>query len=263
MSKHLDTGSLPDAADIEKMQLFASVEQQIELFSSFEAAEKVVRKYIRKAVTAHNKPLKPLKNSTPKPPRNNKKSIVNSTGDDLVSELVRMASSNSPNIEPVNPTNPPNSPNPNPNPNPNPTETTPKKVSKSKSKVVKNVISNPTAAEPTPANNPDKAAIKAALKAAKDAEKAALKAAEKALKDAEKAAAKLNKNKKIVPSTTTTPELQTENETDNPTETELDVEEFYFDGKHYLIDSHANLYDPDSSDIIGKFDHHTNLISLL
>lgn len=265
----------PDSTFDDNFKLFASVQEQIDFFQSFENAEKDVRKSMRKAITAHNKPVK-AKTSKP---RTSKKTIVNSNGDDLVAELVRMAS----DTNPTNPTNPSNPSTDVPVSNTN-TNTKPKSKPKPKTKPTTDLPSNDTTPVPAPTDKPTKAAEKAALKAAKDAEKVALKAAkdaekaalkaakdaEKALKNVEKTAAKVTKKTKTkdtpapaptTPAPPSTPILHSEDDSD--TAAELDVEEFSFDGKDFLIDASNFLYDPNTSDKVAIYNPTTNSIKYL
>lgn len=112
-------------------------------------------------------------------------------------------------------------------------------------------------------------AEKEAAKAAEKAEKEAAKAAEKAEKEAAKAAkpAKATNNKKKVDAPLPIPVLArsepanlADDKEEEEEEEELECEVLKLNGTEYLIDSSNTVYDRNTQDIIGNYDHSTKTI---
>jgi hypothetical protein len=235
------------AAVADECKFNNTVELQTAFYAEFEAAEKD----LRKEYTKLNKPDKVKK------PRASKKNTIQPTPrEDLMTELVRLASSEDLPTTLLD-TNLDNS-----------TQVKQKKTRAKKDNPVKNDDSHATSHETShklskKTDKPDKAE-KEALALAKKAQKEAAALAKKSEKEAAALAKKLEKDsKKLIKDTkqmvkpTETPHSNhsdnpDKDDDDNDNDDSIDAELFNIDGVDFALDTNSNkLYDPNTSILLG------------
>ena len=288
--ERLVAGGLMNAESVNESRkilgMWSSVDEQIALYDGFTAELKTNTKEMKLTIRQFHKPPKAAKKaktaaSEGEKKRGRKKKEVTEEQDPILAlndRLVAAAQSDEPIVAVPEYVRAPKEPEPEPEPETPAAEPTAKadekadKDAKESAKAAEKATKEAAKAEEKLAKAEAKEAAKAAEKDAKEAAKEAAKDAAKAEKDAKEAAkaeeklakaeAKAAKPAKAAKTVLPIPLLVH----NSPVmlaaddDDELECEVFKHDGVEYLIDSDNNLYDRNTSDIIGKYDSANNTI---
>ena len=267
--ERLVAGGLMNAESVNESRkilgMWSSVDEQIALYDGFTAELKTNTKEMKLTIRQFHKPPKAAKKaktaaSEGEKKRGRKKKEVTEEQDPIIAlndRLVAAAQSDEPIVAVPEYVRAPKEPEPEPEPETPAAEPTAKadekadKDAKESAKAAEKATKEAAKAEEKLAKAEAKEAAKAAEKDAKEAAKA-----EKELAKAEAKAAKPAKAAKTVLPIPllvhNSPVMLAADDDDD--DDELECEVFKHDGVEYLIDSDNNLYDRNTSDIIGKYD---------
>jgi hypothetical protein len=247
----------------QQFKLFSSLEEQSEFFQTYLDEASASNKIMRKTIANHNKPVK---TRATKASRKTSKPVAAET-DDLIATLIADA-----NGEPLAP--PADKPKKTRKPKSENTDDKPKKTKKTKAssetvaetvpETVPETLAETVVSEPVPETVSKPVAKKTTKPKAEKADKAEKPKAEKAEKPkAEKAekpkAEKAKKTKKDTtePVVAAPTEPLVEEPVNDESDDSIQTHTVQLNGSQYLMDSDNNLYDINSHEQIGTYNHDT------